>query len=357
MDTNIVDNNLLLSILMPAYNVERYIQESIKSILNQDYEKFELIIIDDASTDNTALLISEFQDHRIRFYRNTNNLGVSQNRNLLLNYANGQLISFFDSDDISSSTRFSKQINYLNKFPEIDLVFCKVKFIDELGNNIHFRKNDFVLKNSEISSELLFNNVLSTSTVVFKSELKSLMINHSVSFIAEDYYLWAILFINKKKFACINKQLVKYRVRDSGSTNKYIKNLKSSLDVIHKLLLENLGFSVTKEILDIHNSLYTFDINSTSKYITWLLTENEQLYNDIFYNNEIKKIYDETYLKKSIKRNWYLKCRTASKYINYNAVKIYNNSSHSNFYYNVLILIYIIYHKLKKNRIWQKKQC
>lgn len=346
MDKNIKSSNVFLSILMPCYNVEKYIHESILSILDQDFINFELIILDDASTDSTVDIVNTFDDQRIKLFINKTNLGVAKTRNLLLSYSKGNFIAFFDSDDISLKDRFFIQINYLLENPSIDIVFAKIRYIDEFGQNLYFRKIDKYLNANEIGCELLFNNVLFTSTVVFRSYIKSLIVNDSVSFIAEDYFLWALVFVKNKNISCLNKKLVKYRIRESGSTSQYLEKLKSSLDIIHRLLLENLGLKINQQILDVHNSYYLFKYLSETQ-IAYLLSENDKLFNDIIENNSRENVYKKTLLERSIKKNWYLKCRVASKYIHFKSLGIYKNSNYSNFYYYLMIWTYIIYYNLR----------
>jgi len=101
-----------ISVIMPVYNRAEFIGEAIQSILSQTYKNFELIIIDDASTDNTLKVISEFtDDDRILLLKNKKNEGVAATRNRGIEIAKGEFIAFMDSDDISLPQRFEKQVN------------------------------------------------------------------------------------------------------------------------------------------------------------------------------------------------------------------------------------------------------
>ena len=120
-----------VSVLIPAYNVEKYIAESIESILNQTYSDFELIIINDGSTDNTAKIIQQYasQDKRIKFINHKKNRGVSAIRNELLDTAIGEYAAFHDSDDISLPTRLAVQVEFLDKHPDISVVSAALRKI------------------------------------------------------------------------------------------------------------------------------------------------------------------------------------------------------------------------------------
>lgn len=120
----------LVSIIMPSYNTASYIEESIKSILNQTYKEWELLIVDDCSTDNTEEIIKPYlHDKRIRFFKNENNSGAAISRNKALREARGKWIAFLDSDDLWMPDKLNKQISFMEnndyhfsytKYSEID---------------------------------------------------------------------------------------------------------------------------------------------------------------------------------------------------------------------------------------------
>ena len=122
-----------LSVLMPAFNSEKYISEAIESILNQTFTDYEFIIINDGSTDNTAKIIQKYakQDKRIKFVDNKKNQGFIASLNQGLDLARGEYIAKMDSDDISLPERFEKQVEYLDKNPNCGLVGCGYKAFDK----------------------------------------------------------------------------------------------------------------------------------------------------------------------------------------------------------------------------------
>ncbi|WML36751.1 glycosyltransferase family 2 protein [Clostridium sp. OS1-26] len=102
----------LVSIIMPCYNSENYIEEAIKSVIGQTYENWELIIIDDCSNDNSISIVKKYcmQDKRILFYQNEKNIGTAKTRNKGVEFAKGQYIAFLDSDDIWYKEKLNKQV-------------------------------------------------------------------------------------------------------------------------------------------------------------------------------------------------------------------------------------------------------
>ena len=128
-------NNPQISVVLPVYNEEKYIEECIWSILNQTYNNFELIIVDDASTDRSLEIINTFNDPRIQLFSNKKNLGIAKSLNKGCLNVRGEFIARIDANDIAVKTRFEKQLKYLNNNPNCAVVFSPVLIIDENGNS------------------------------------------------------------------------------------------------------------------------------------------------------------------------------------------------------------------------------
>ena len=107
------DEEDLVSVIMPSYNTAPYIEETVQSVLNQTYKNWELIIVDDCSTDETDDILSKFTDERIRIYKNEKNSGAAVSRNKALREARGRWIAFLDSDDLWSPNKLEKQIAFM----------------------------------------------------------------------------------------------------------------------------------------------------------------------------------------------------------------------------------------------------
>jgi glycosyltransferase involved in cell wall biosynthesis len=121
----------LISVLLPVYNCEQYVEKAIQSILDQTYTNFELLIIDDYSNDNSAEIINNFTkfDDRVSVIRNDDNLGITKSLNKLLSLAKGEFIARQDADDISQKERFHLQLDFLQK-KNLDVVYTRSKRID-----------------------------------------------------------------------------------------------------------------------------------------------------------------------------------------------------------------------------------
>lgn len=154
----------MISIIMPAYNSEKYISEAIESVCNQSYENWELVIVDDGSTDHTSKIIDEYAsiDIRIKVFHRKNE-GVSMARNFALKQTRGEYVTFIDSDDVYRINRLEKMLQMFEQHPNCDIVFSKHKeFKGELN------KDDIIdSKKVEISDDNILEKVISDSTKQF----------------------------------------------------------------------------------------------------------------------------------------------------------------------------------------------
>lgn len=128
----------LISVLMPTYNVERFVGEAVESILNQTWTNFEFIIVDDCSTDRTYDILKKYaaKDSRIHLFRNEINSKICKTLNKALSHAKGQFIVRMDGDDISQPDRFEKLYDFLQDHPNVDLVGSNTITIDEAGKEL-----------------------------------------------------------------------------------------------------------------------------------------------------------------------------------------------------------------------------
>ena len=129
----------LVSVIMPAYNAEEYIGEAISSILSQTYEKLELIVVEDCSTDNTIGQIDKYRDdNRIVVIKNPVNKGISYSTNTGIGTAKGKYIALLDDDDMAAVNRIELQVDYLEKHLEIDILGGWTETIDSAGNHMGY---------------------------------------------------------------------------------------------------------------------------------------------------------------------------------------------------------------------------
>ncbi|WP_346677473.1 MULTISPECIES: glycosyltransferase family 2 protein [Thomasclavelia] len=157
----------IISIIVPTYNRGHVIKRTIDNLLNQTIDDFEIIIVDDCSTDDTQHIIKNYNDIRIRYYKNTVNMGACYSRNRGIKLSHGDYIAFQDSDDLWDKNKLKKQLEFLSKY-DADVVFCKMEQLDEYGQNYNIIP-DRLIHNKNISyDDLLKGNLISTQTILAK---------------------------------------------------------------------------------------------------------------------------------------------------------------------------------------------
>ncbi|MCC8427146.1 glycosyltransferase [Mucilaginibacter sp. UR6-11] len=205
-----------ITVLMPAYNAEKYIGEAITSVLQQTYTDFELVIVNDGSTDGTVAIINSFNDERIVLI-NQSNRGVADALNTGLKYARAPYIARFDADDICYPYRLEKQIRFLQDNPEYILVGSEAKYILENGDFL-FDFHCIAYSHEQIMAKLYFYCPFVHPAVMYK---KAAVLNaggyptHAHNF--EDYLLWTNL-VNQGLFCNLTEPLIKYRLNSSSVT-------------------------------------------------------------------------------------------------------------------------------------------
>jgi glycosyltransferase involved in cell wall biosynthesis len=203
-----------VSVIMPAYNAEKYLKEAIDSILNQSFKQFEFIIINDGSTDSTKKIILSYRDKRIRYIENKQNVGIIESMNRALKLAKGKYIAKMDADDISVTDRLEEEFNFLEKNPDYGVVGTGSDFMDQNGRFI--KKWPTLETDADIKSMLLAGSPYVNGSTMFQ---KKLIIGtggyNKNAYVAEDYELWCRL-ATLTKMGSINKYLYKYRVNSEG---------------------------------------------------------------------------------------------------------------------------------------------
>jgi len=241
-----------VSVLMPVYNAANYIGEAIESILSQTFSDWELIIVNDGSTDNTEKKILLFTDKRIRYYKNEENKGVTFSRQLMVEKSLGEYIAFLDSDDIALPGKLKIQVDFLDNNPQYALCGTWGTIIDEEGRKI--KNFNTSVEHDEIRCMLLFRNPFIQSSIMVRRALLSEETYDTDFPIAEDYDLWCRLSL-AYKMRNIPKHLIKHRLHPASITAAKQKERNLFIKNIFKRELVNLAIYANDEELDIHLAL------------------------------------------------------------------------------------------------------
>ena len=209
-------SNPTISVVMPVYNSAKYLSSSIESILNQTFSNFELIIIDDSSTDSTSQIIKKYikLDKRIITVKNKTNLGICNSLNTGLRLAKGKYIARMDGDDWSYPERLAKQVAVMKLHPKVVICGGAIEVCDgnlRVKNQRHYPTSD-----KKIREKILKLNPFAHPAVMYRKEavIKTGGYNEKLT-IVEDYDLYFRLG-NLGKFANLNDTLLKLRLRDNS---------------------------------------------------------------------------------------------------------------------------------------------
>jgi len=293
----------LISVVLSVYNGEEYLAEAIESILAQSYKKFEFIVIDDGSTDNSLEIIKSYTDERIILISRKNR-GLVFSLNEGIKKAKGKYIARMDADDIAMPTRFEEQVTFLEAHPKVGVCGTAVIGLSSKGGNGSVWR--LAKKNKTIKTEMLFSSPLAHPTVMMRREL---IIKYQLFYDekfkhAEDFELWT-RFSKYTELSNLATPLLKYRVLENSISRLADRDVAKRYTVIRnitKTYLAKLKINCNEEEYWLHFNLSTnsrihesdIDFDSLDHYFEKLIKANakEHVFNDL----ELKKVLGKKWL-------------------------------------------------------------
>jgi glycosyltransferase involved in cell wall biosynthesis len=203
-----------ISVLMPAYNAELYIEESIQSVIEQTFQNWELIVLVDGATDQTKAIVQGLigQDTRIRLIEHENNLGLIMARNHLLEAAASPYIAWLDADDICMPKRLEEQLSVFKQNTMIDV--CASDYFTLEMSNQRLRRRKCYSQDSDLKALLSVYNPICNSTTMVKTTIAKQYPFAVSQIFAEDYDVWCRMASNDVCFYTIPEPLLTYRIHD-----------------------------------------------------------------------------------------------------------------------------------------------
>ena len=242
-------NDILFSIIMPAYNASSTIGDSIESVLKQTYSNWELIVVNDCSNDNTSEKVVEYsaRDKRIKLINKLKNEGVGSARNTGVLNSNSEWIAFLDSDDMWSEDKLEKILELMRKNPNGKLFFTGSAFINYEGKRSNYilqvpQKIDF--------EELLKQNLISCSSVVVSKE-SMLKYNMPKGNLHEDYATWLSILKDEPFAYGLNEPLLIYRMSKNSKSGNKLKAVKMNWTTYR-----TVGVSFFKAVVSMFSYIY-----------------------------------------------------------------------------------------------------
>lgn len=280
---------------MPVYNAQPYLREAVDSILRQTFADFELIAVDDGSTDRSGGMLSDFakSDSRVRILRNELDKGIVGALNTGLSNARGQMIARMDADDVSLQNRFAQQIAYLKKHPDLALCGSWVRTIGRVQGNVWKQP----VANEDIRVQMLFYGALAHPAVMWKREaVDALDFRYDQNFIfAEDYELFT-RFSGVVNFGNIPKVLLHYRTHytNVGSIRQIEQEQKTRSVQLREL--KRLGIEPSRAEFEIHRRISSWSLENSAEFLSdagkWLDRLQEA--------NSGSRLYDQSALERFI---------------------------------------------------------
>ena len=274
-----MNQNPLISVVLPVYNCSLYIQDAISSILNQTIQDFELIIIDDCSIDNTVKIVQSIGDSRIKLILKEQNKGLIDSLNIGFKEAQGKYIARMDGDDISLPDRFKKQLEILENNSEIQVCGC---WLQKFGSSNEIIKHKEF--HDDIKTQLLLGNSMSLGSVMLIRKVFQNFFFDISKVHVEDYDFWARTAFNYN-FYNIQEVFYLYRVHQEqvssvfNETQKQ-KDITIKLALFHKLNYDKNVFNdeLIKKVIFTNDKIEIVDCILFFKWLNALVKVNEIQY-------------------------------------------------------------------------------
>ncbi len=243
----------LVSVIMPVYNGEDFIDAAITSILEQTYQNLELILIDDCGMDKSMEKVSYYaqKDERVRIIHNPHNMGIAYARNIGMRQSHGKYIAIMDDDDWAYPARIQKQADFLESHPEYGVVGAMTQWIDENANVIKWEKA-MPADPLKVKAFFLFYNIFNNSEVMFRKEI---MERYKISYEdhmlgMEDFKFW-IRMSKVTNITNLNEVLVQHRITENSETSRIIREQggvrRQKFAQLQRYSLEQSGFTLKEE--------------------------------------------------------------------------------------------------------------
>tara|TARA_B100001250_G_C19817562_1_gene799592 strand:+ start:5268 stop:6272 length:1005 start_codon:yes stop_codon:yes gene_type:complete len=234
----------LVSILISVYNQAEFIKETINSILNQTFQNFELIIVDDASIDTSLSIIKSYKDNRIKVIQNAKNIGLTQSLNKGLKQCSGEFVARLDADDMMTTDRLEKQLNFLQNNPNVDIIGTQLVLINQEGGVIKKMNHWPIGLEQNIFFVIIGDNPVAHPSVLIRKKLMNKLNGYNPNYSSsQDVDLWYRGYLSGYLTDNLTFFSTYYRQHDKQISNlqdgQQIKNHKVAFNFFCTQLLDN----------------------------------------------------------------------------------------------------------------------
>lgn len=315
-----MEMNKKVMVFMPCYNCEKYVAQAIESVLQQSYRQFELIILDDGSTDRSFKIIEKYaaQDRRIRIYRNEKNQGIVFTRNRGLDLCECDYLGLMDADDITVPKRLEREIAFLEEHPDITVVGGRYQQMNESGE-LSEHRSELVQSDSAIRAHMLFHNVIANGTVLMRKKwIDDKGIRYKIQYKSgEDYRFWCEV-LREGRMYNMDQVFQYYRVHEASlehvSNNQHQESRYENMMETQREILFMQGYVLQERKLNLllevlsgkRRKLNLWERGVYGKILDYLANQGEN--RDAIYRQELEKCirdyrcYAESRLQRRLKR-------------------------------------------------------
>lgn len=291
-----------VSILLPVYNVAQYIEATIDSILKQTFTDFELLILDDCSTDETAIKIKSINDPRIKFIQNPHNLGRAGTDNAGLQHARGEYIAKMDGDDICHRERLAKQVNLLDQRPDVNVVGS---WMQNFGASNYL--NRYPEQPTAAQVLTLFTLPTGNPSVMLRASLfRELGMQYDAALRQTEDYDFFARYICELRIFNLQQALINYRVPPDVRKKDILSERAFVSDEVRERLLSSWGVPFTARELQVHNTIAMLERPNSN--VT--LAEVDAWLRKLLQYNQEQPLFESSALRRGLGERWFEVCYT-----------------------------------------------
>lgn len=319
-----------ISIILPVYNAKLYLQATLDSLYRQTFTDFEILAINDGSSDTSTEILSQQSDSRLRVLNNDGNQGLAFSLNRALSEARGEYIARMDSDDLSHPDRLQKQLTFMALHPEVDICGSSIELVDEVGHI--YRQVDYPLTDEAIKATMIFRSPLVHPSVMFRRALLNNKNLYYRDIAGEDYDLWSRLLPNIT-FANCPEYLLAYRAGVGRGSHEVKLETQEESKKVQIKLLTSYFFEPSADEAYLHHDLFrypeTYNQENINHYYHWLLKLQK--------TNRQKKVFANKIFRQTLAEQWF------------SLIKLYGNRElfyrRDNLFYNLYFFLNLSFSK------------
>ncbi len=251
-----MNNTPKISVIMALYNGEKYVKQAIESILHQTFQDFEILVVDDASTDESFKAVQAIHDERIVLLRNEVNSGPSYSRNRAIREAKGDFLAILDADDVAMPERLEMQYEYMQKHDDVDAVGAYIREVDSEGKPL--RAVRFPISPDELKASFFFRcSIVHSAAFIRRSFFIANNLFYDDSYTSsQDFEMWSRL-IYVGKVATVGDYLVDYRISQGQISTARMEEQRANAAFVYGNMMREMGIAEAERNMEAHLVLIT----------------------------------------------------------------------------------------------------